>query len=130
MPAEPEKIDAHLHRCRLELHFTYLGVCLIHRHPHIRTFIPLPKLADETFLKLWEHEVFKLFLSTGKTIEEVILNMRSAKNVGFKVVAQRCYSLAIPFGNRIWAKGNYYLERTFQGRARLPTMLLKRIFSN
>ena len=31
------------------------------------TFLPLPKLATEPFLKLWEHEVFALLLAEGKT---------------------------------------------------------------
>jgi hypothetical protein len=52
---------------------------LIHAHPHILTlvsegvflpdgtFLPLPKLATEPFLKLWEQEVFALLLAEGKT---------------------------------------------------------------
>jgi hypothetical protein len=29
-------------------------------------FLPLPKLATEPFLKLWEQEVFALLLTEGK----------------------------------------------------------------
>jgi len=70
---------------------------LIHWHPHIHTlvsegvflpdetFLPLPRLAGEPFLKLWEHEVFKLLLAAGKITEEVIRNMRSWKHSGFSV---------------------------------------------
>jgi hypothetical protein len=48
---------------------------LIHSHPHIHslvtegvflpdgTYVPLPKLATEPFLKLWEQAVFDLLLS-------------------------------------------------------------------
>jgi hypothetical protein len=72
---------------------------LIHWHPHIQTlvsegvflpdlsacghqqaggtFLPLPKLATEPFLKLWEQEVFALLLAEGKITEEVVVNMRS-----------------------------------------------------
>ena len=51
---------------------------LIHWHPHIHTlvsegvflpddtFLPLPRLSGEPFLKLWEQEVFKLLLVAGK----------------------------------------------------------------
>ncbi len=57
---------------------------LIHFHPHIHalvsegvflpddTFLPLPKLASEPFLKLWEQEVFGLLLAAGKITEEVV----------------------------------------------------------
>ena len=67
---------------------------LIHRHPHIHalvsqgqgvflpdgTFVPLPKLATEPFLKLWEQEVFALLLAEGKITEEVVTHMRSWKH--------------------------------------------------
>ena len=70
---------------------------LIHAHPHIHalvtegvflpegTFLPLPKLATEPFLKLWEQEVFALLLAEGKITEEVVANMRSWKHSGFSV---------------------------------------------
>ncbi len=70
---------------------------LIHWHPHIHalvtegvflpqgTFLPLPKLATEPFLKLWEQEVFALLLAEGKITEEVVANMRSWKHSGFSV---------------------------------------------
>ena len=66
-------------------------------HPHIHalvtegvflpdgTFLPLPKLASEPFLKLWEQEVFALLLAEGKITEEVVANMRSWKHSGFSV---------------------------------------------
>ncbi|MSU63181.1 MAG: hypothetical protein EXS31_12435 [Pedosphaera sp.] len=66
-------------------------------HPHIRalisegvflpegTFVPLPKLATEPFLKLWEQEVFKLLLAEGKITEEVAANVRSWQHSGFNV---------------------------------------------
>jgi hypothetical protein len=34
--------------------------------PETGTFVPLPKLATEPFLKLWEQEVFALLLREGK----------------------------------------------------------------
>jgi hypothetical protein len=69
----------------------------IHWHPHIHAlvtegvflpdspFLPLPKLATEPFLKLWEQEVFALLLAKGKITEEVVANMRSWKHSGFSV---------------------------------------------
>jgi hypothetical protein len=41
------------------------------------SFLPLPKLATEPFLKLWEQEVFALLLAEGRVTEEVVQNMRS-----------------------------------------------------
>jgi hypothetical protein len=70
---------------------------LIHFHPHIHalvtegvflpdgTFLPLPKLATEPFLKLWEQEVFALLLAEGKITEEVVANIRSWRHSGFSV---------------------------------------------
>jgi hypothetical protein len=70
---------------------------LIHAHPHIHalvtegvflpdgTFLPLPKLATEPFLKLWEQEVFALLLAEGKITEEVVANIRSWRHSGFSV---------------------------------------------
>ncbi|MDH7502783.1 MAG: transposase zinc-binding domain-containing protein, partial [Verrucomicrobiota bacterium] len=70
---------------------------LIHWHPHIHalltegvflpdgTFLPLPKLATEPFLKLWEQEVFALLLAEGKITEELVANIRSWKHSGFSV---------------------------------------------
>ena len=55
---------------------------LIHWHPHIHalvsegvfltdgTFLPLPKVATEPFLQLWEQEVFRLLLAEGKITEQ------------------------------------------------------------
>jgi ssDNA-binding Zn-finger/Zn-ribbon topoisomerase 1 len=70
---------------------------LVHWHPHIHVlssegvFLPdgslvaLPNVATEPFLKLWEHEVFKLLLAQGKITEEVVQNIRSWKHSGFSV---------------------------------------------
>jgi hypothetical protein len=70
---------------------------LIHWHPHIHallsegvflpdgTFLPLPKLAPEPFLKLWEQEVFNLLLAEGKITEAVVQNIRSWSHSGFSV---------------------------------------------
>jgi hypothetical protein len=70
---------------------------LIHWHPHVHalvtegvflpdvTFLPLPKLATEPFLKLWEQEVFALLLAEGKITEEVVANIRSWRHSGFSV---------------------------------------------
>jgi len=70
---------------------------LIHWHPHIHalvcegvflpdgTFAPLPKLATEPFLKLWEQEVFGLLLAEGKITEEIVANIRSWQHSGFSV---------------------------------------------
>ena len=48
-------------------------------------FVPLPKLATEPFLKLWEQEVFKLLLAEGKITEEVVANIRSWPHSGFSI---------------------------------------------
>lgn len=70
---------------------------LVHWHPHIHvlssegaflpdgSFVALAKVATEPFLKLWEHEVFKLLLAQGKITEEVVQNIRSWKHSGFSV---------------------------------------------
>lgn len=71
---------------------------LTHAHPHIHSlvaegvvmpetgaFLPLPKLATEPFLKLWELEVFALLLAEGKITEEVVQDFRSWKHSGFSV---------------------------------------------
>jgi hypothetical protein len=49
------------------------------------TFVPLPKLAIEPFLKLWEQEVFALLVGEGKIKDEVVANIRSWKHSGFSV---------------------------------------------
>ncbi len=53
------------------------------------SFVALPKVATEPFLKLWEHEVFKLLLAQGKITEEVVQNIRSWKHSGFSVDQSR-----------------------------------------
>lgn len=40
--------------------------------------------------------------------------LQAVRNAGLVVAAQRRFALAIPFGDKIWAAANYYLERTFQ----------------
>jgi hypothetical protein len=57
---------------------------LAHFHPHIHaivtdgafskdgTFIPLPEMAVEPFLKLWEKRVFDLLLRRGKITPEIV----------------------------------------------------------
>jgi len=49
------------------------------------TFLPLPKLAIEPFLTLWEQEVFALLVAEGKITEEVVANIRSWRHSGFSV---------------------------------------------
>ncbi len=49
------------------------------------TFVRLPKLANEPFLKLWEQEVFKLLLLEGKITDEVVANIRNWRRPGFSV---------------------------------------------
>ena len=53
--------------------------------PESGAFLPLPKLATEPFLKLWEQEVFALLLREGKITEDVVANIRSWKHSGFSV---------------------------------------------
>ena len=81
---------------------------LIHAHPHIHalvsegvflpdgTFLPLPKLATEPFLKLWEQELIALLLADGKITEEMVVNMRFWKHSGFSIdqhVPQAAHSM-------------------------------------
>ena len=49
------------------------------------TFLPLPKLAIEPFIKLWEQEVFALLLGEGEINDEVVAYIRSWKHSGFSV---------------------------------------------
>jgi hypothetical protein len=70
---------------------------LSHWHPHVHavvsdgvftpdgTFIALPALAIEPFLKLWEHKVFKLLLDEGLITHETVEQMRSWQHSGFSV---------------------------------------------
>jgi len=44
-------------------------------HGEMGIQLPLPKLASERFLKLWEQEVFKLLLAEGKITAEVVGNI-------------------------------------------------------
>ena len=70
---------------------------LAHFHPHAHavvtdgafapdcTFLPLPDLAVEPFLKLWERKIFALLLKQGKISQEVVDNMRCWKHSGFSI---------------------------------------------
>jgi hypothetical protein len=70
---------------------------LIHWHPHVHAlategvfdakgqFVPLPKLANEPFLKLWEQKVFHLLVSEGKITPEVVAEMKAWKHSGSSV---------------------------------------------
>ena len=70
---------------------------LAHWHPHVhsivtdgafcedRTFIPLPDLAVEPFLKLWEQKIFSLLLKHDKISQEVVDSMRCWRHSGFSV---------------------------------------------
>ena len=53
------------------------------------TFIPLPPLAVEPFLKLWEHKVFKLLLDEGLITHETVEQMRSWQHSGFSAEIKR-----------------------------------------
>ena len=76
---------------------------LSHWHPHVHavvsdgvftpggTFIPLPALAVEPFLKLWEHKVFKLLLDEGLITHEIVEQMRSWQHSGFSVDKERTH---------------------------------------
>jgi Putative transposase len=57
----------------------------VEEFPADGAFLPLPKLATEPFLKLWEQEVFKLLLAEGKITEEIVANIRSWQHPGFSV---------------------------------------------
>jgi len=48
-------------------------------------FIPLPEMAVEPFLKLWESEVFKLLVKHEKITAETVADMRAWKHSGFSV---------------------------------------------
>jgi hypothetical protein len=70
---------------------------LVHFHPHVHAvvtdgaftndggFIPLPEIAVEPFLKLWEHKIFALLLKEGKITQDVVDNMKTWKHSGFSV---------------------------------------------
>ena len=45
--------------------------------------------------------------------------LQAAQDAGLKLVAQRRYGLCLPFGDKIWARGNYRLEKAFQGWSKL-----------
>lgn len=81
---------------------------LIHWHPHIHAlvtdgafrpdgmFLPLPRLATEPFLKLWEHKVYRLLLDKGRITEEVVRQMQSWRHSGFSVHRE----VFLPAGDR------------------------------
>ncbi|MCX6983546.1 MAG: transposase, partial [Lentisphaerae bacterium] len=76
-------------------------------------FIPLPTLAVEPFLKLWEHKVFKLLLDEGLITHETVEQMRSWQHSGFSV--DKSVLIA--------AKDSDALERLVQYIARCPFSL-------
>ena len=49
------------------------------------TLVPLPKLAAEPFLKLWEQAVFDLLLGEGNITEEIVASIRGWRHSGFSV---------------------------------------------
>ena len=67
---------------------------LVHFYPHIHalagvflpdgTFVTLPKLANEPFLKLWEQAVFGMVLAEGKITVHIVANI-SSWHSGFSV---------------------------------------------
>ena len=75
------------------------------------TFVPLPKLAIEPFLKLWEQEVFALLLAEGKINEEVVANIRSWKHSGFRV--DQSVRLAAGDGEGVERLMQYFLRCPF-----------------
>lgn len=70
---------------------------LIHYHPHIHaiitdgvftqdgTFIPLPDIAVEPFLTVWEKKVFVLLLKEKKISQSLVDDMRAWKHSGFSI---------------------------------------------
>jgi len=70
---------------------------LAHFHPHVHSivtdgmftsdgkYLPLPDLAVEPFLKLWEQKIFTLLLKHDKISQEVVDSMRCWKHSGFSV---------------------------------------------
>ena len=49
------------------------------------TFVPMPKLATEPFLRLWEQEFFKLLFVGGKITVEIVAIIRRWQHSGFRV---------------------------------------------
>ena len=47
--------------------------------------MPLPKVATEPFLKLWEQAVLDLLLAEGKITSDVVENIRTWRHSGFSV---------------------------------------------
>ena len=70
---------------------------LAHWHPPIHAiatdgaftpdgrFLPLPSVANEPFLKLWQHKILKLLLAKGKITPAIVENLLSWKHSGFSV---------------------------------------------
>jgi hypothetical protein len=100
---------------------------LAHFHPHIHAlvtegvfrpesgaFLPLPKLATEPFLKLWEQEMFALLLRDGKITEDVVANIRSWKHSGFSVDQ----SVRLEAGD---AQGRVVLEQEARSKSQTVT---------
>ena len=66
-------------------------------HPHLHTlttdgaftpdgtFIPMPAISGEPYLKLWEDAVFGMLLNEGRISQEVVEQMRTWRHSGFSV---------------------------------------------
>lgn len=66
-------------------------------HPHLHaiatdgafapdgTFIPMPEMSAEPYLKLWEKAVFDLLLKEGRINQQVVDQMRTWRHSGFSV---------------------------------------------
>jgi hypothetical protein len=112
---------------------------LIHWHPHIYAlvsegvflpesrFMPLPPLANEPFLKLWEQEVFELLLAEGKFTEEVVVNIRSWKHSGFSV--DQSDWLASGEGKGVRRLIQYFLRCPFSQARMIEMSCLREDFS-
>jgi hypothetical protein len=70
---------------------------LIHWHPHIHalvtdgaftpdgTFIPLPAIEDEPFVRSFQERIFALLLAKGRITDATVSQMRSWRHSGFSV---------------------------------------------
>ncbi len=105
---------------------------LVHWHPHIHvlssegvflpdgSFVALAKVATEPFLKLWEHEVFKLLLAKGKITEEVVQNIRSWKHSPPPPRLRRAGGFSVDQSVRLEAGDREGIQRLMQYFLRCP----------